>query len=109
MVFSSTNGSFRAVKAINSFAQLALAMCIVCSVMTKGIEYEATALTASFWSMRVISPVMFFMESCAAKSGKLASAISFVAFLILFIIAQIVIGLNLDKLGHQMKLQLAMA
>ena len=87
MLFSSNSSSFRAVKAVNSFAQLAIAMCIVCSIMTKGIEYEGAALAASFWSMRVISPVMFFLESCGAKSGKLASAIAFVIFLTLFIIA----------------------
>lgn len=109
MVYSASNGSFRPVKAVNSFAQLALAMCIVCSVMTKGIEYEGAALAASFWSMRVISPIMFFLESMGAKSGRMASAIAFVAFLALFIIAQVVISLNLDKLGHQMKLQIAMA
>jgi len=39
MVCSSQNSSFRAVKALNSFAQLAIAMCIVCSIMgPMGVE-----------------------------------------------------------------------
>lgn len=110
MIFSAHSGSFRAVKALNSFAQLAIAMCIVCSIMgPEGIEYEAAALGASFWAMRLLSPIMFALESCGARSGKFASALVFTAFLALFITAQVVIGLNLDKLGHQMALRNAMA
>ena len=110
MIFSAHSGSFRGVKALNSFAQLAMAMCIVCSIMgPEGIEYEVTAISASFCAMRIISPIMFFLESCGARSGKFASAIVFTAFLALFITAQVVIGLNLDKLGHQMGLRNAMA
>jgi len=33
MLYSSHSGSYRAVKALNSFAQLCIAMCIVCSIM----------------------------------------------------------------------------
>jgi len=72
-------------------------MCIVCAVMgNHGADYKSTAICASFFSMRVISPIMFFLESCATKSGKMVTAIVAVLFLALFIIAQAGIGYHLN-------------
>jgi hypothetical protein len=86
MIFSGHSGSMRPVKALNTFAQLTIAMCIVCSIMGPlGIEYEMKALASSFWAMRLLSPIMFFLESCGAKSGKFAVVIVSVAFFAIFI------------------------
>lgn len=110
MFFSDNNKSYRSIKALNSFAQMALTIFIICAIMgPEGIEAADKAALVAFFVMRIVQPIMNFLQNCASRSGKMTVVMIGILYLVLFIACQVGIALNLTRLNHELLLRNTMA
>jgi hypothetical protein len=73
MICSHNMQSSRAVKVLNTFSQLTLAIGITAGIFAwKGMKGKEVAIMFSFGLMRVIQPLFNYLESTAARSSKTA-------------------------------------
>jgi len=71
MVCSSNANSSRALKALNTFTQFTIAICITSAIFAyKGMKGKEVAILLSFMWMRLIQPAFNLLETASANSGK---------------------------------------